>query len=59
MGLELLAVPIPKEPSRGFSYIIPGGIHMDRAAGWTGLTLHCYDTVPLSQNTCWSLSMIL
>lgn len=35
MGLELLAVPMAKEVSRGFSCTLPGEIHMDRAAGWT------------------------
>lgn len=58
-GAGISGSPHPKELSRGFSYTIPGETHMDRAAGWTGLTLHCYDLVPLSQNTCWSLSMIL
>lgn len=59
MELVFQAVPVPREVSRSFSYIIPREIHMDRAAGWTGLTLNCYYLVPLSQNTCWSLSMLL
>ena len=59
MGLVLLAAPVPKEVSRGFPYTIAGESHVDRAAGRAGLTLNCYYFVPLSQNTCWSLSMLL
>ena len=59
VGLVLLAVPIPKEVSRGFPYTIAGESHMDKAAGRAGLTLNCYYFFPLFQNTCWSLSILL
>lgn len=55
----LLAVPIPKEVSRDFPYPITGESHMDMDAARASLTLNCYYFVPLSQNTSWSLSMLL
>lgn len=59
MGLVLLAVPVAEEVSKDFPYITTGESHVDRAAGRAALTLNSNYFVPLSQNTCWSLSMLL
>lgn len=55
----LLAVPVPKKVSWSFPCPIAGERHMGRAAGRAGFTLNCERFVPLSQNSCWSLSILL